>query len=161
MELNFHKQPWNGKADKHTVGVDLRGTNKTHCIGTIESVVPNKRFCLGSIPVYQFTSKTEVIRALVKEARKWTSVGRMFINMAAFYVGCLKTLQELEVPYVIPAIRNRKVEAIIREWMSIAKWIPNSSSYAHVVDHEMCWKEKVKTKLVVIYTPSVPIYSLP
>ena len=153
MGLDFHNQPWHGKDDKYAVGADLRGTNWAHRIGTIEVVIPHKRFCLGCIPVYQLTSKAKAIRTLVEEERRWATIGRLFIDRAAFNVECLKVLEDLEVPYVIPAIRNKKVETIIREGRHLARWVPNSNSYAHIVDYEIGQKEKVKTKLVVIYTP--------
>ena len=116
--LDIHKIPWFGKKrDSHVLGMEkVRGTNFGHGYASIECVEPSKRFTLSALPLNQFTTKKKIILYLVNEARKHVDISRLFLDREFFNIESINTLKEFSVPFVIPAIRNKKIGRMIQEF---------------------------------------------
>ncbi len=149
---DFHDLAWFGGEEVHLVGTNMAGTCWAHRIGTIESVVHGRRLCFQAVPVVQTTSKADVIDALVAGARRWCPIRRLFIDRAAFTVACLRKLDELKVPYVIPAQRNARVKRAIKEGRPFSKHA-GKGVYVRISQFTLGGKNTVTTTLVVLYRP--------
>lgn len=147
-----HDLAWFGGEEVHLVGTNMAGTNWAHRIWTIESVVQGRRLCFDSVPVVQTTSKSEILEALVAGARRWCPIRRLFIDRAAFTVACLRKLDELNVPYVIPAQKNARVKRAIKEGRPFSKHA-GKGVYVHITQFTLGGKDNVTTTLVIIYRP--------
>ena len=116
--LDKHKIPWFGKKkDGHVLGMErVRGTNFGHGYASIECVNSGKRFTLSALPLNQFTTKKKIIAHLVNEARKHIDISRLFLDREFFNIESINMLKELSAPFVIPVIRNKKIDRIIQEF---------------------------------------------
>ena len=116
--LDKHKIPWFGKKkDGHVLGMErVRGTNFGHGYASIECVNSGKRFTLSALPLNQFTTKKKIIAHLVNEARKHIDISRLFLDREFFNIESITVLKELSAPFVIPAIRNKKINRMIQEF---------------------------------------------
>ena len=116
--LDKHKIPWFGKKkDGHVLGMErVRGTNFGHGYASIECVNSGKRFTLSALPLNQFTTKKKIIAHLVNEARKHIDISRLFLDREFFNIESINVLKELSAPFVIPAIRNKKINRMIQEF---------------------------------------------
>jgi hypothetical protein len=147
-----HDLAWYGGEEVHLVGTNMAGTNWAHRIWTIESVVPGRRLCFNAVPVVQTTSKSDTLEVLVAGARRWCPIRRLFIDRAAFTVACLRKLDELKVPYVIPAQKNARVKRAIKEGRPFSRHA-GKGVYVHISQFTLGGKDKVTTTLVIIYRP--------
>ena len=94
----------------------VRGTNFGHGYASIECVEPGKRFTMSALPLNQFTTKKKIIAHLVNEARKHADISRLFLDREFFNIESINALKELPTPFVIPAIRNKKIDKVIQEF---------------------------------------------
>lgn len=116
--LDIHKIPWFGKRrDGHVLGMErVRGTNFGHGYASIEGVEPGKRLTLSALPLNQFTTKKKIIAHLINEARKHIDISRLFLDREFFNIESINVLKELSAPFVIPVIRNKKIDRKIQEF---------------------------------------------
>ena len=116
--LDIHKIPWFGKKkDSHVLGMErVRGTNFGHGYASIECVEPGKRFTMSALPLSQFTIKKKIISFLVNETRKHADISRLFLDREFFNIESINMLEELSTFFVIPAIKNKKINRIIQEF---------------------------------------------
>jgi Transposase DDE domain len=155
--LDIHKIPWFGKKKNHHVlGMErVRGTNFGHGYASLECVESGKRFTLAALPLNQFTSKKQIISSLVNKAKKHVMIDRLFLDREFFNVESINVLKELSTSFVIPAIRNKKIDRIIREFKQNCQKNPSyEEQYALIMEYIMKkGKESATFTLVVIVEP--------
>jgi len=152
--LDIHKIPWFGKKkNNHVLGMErVRGTNFGHGYASLECVESGKRFTLAALPLNQFTSKKQIISSLVNKAKKHVMIDRLFLDREFFNVESINALRELSTSFDIPAIRNKKIDKIIREFKQNCQKSPlYEEQYALIMEYIMKkGKESATFTLVVI-----------
>lgn len=151
--LDIHKIPWFGKKkDKYVLGAErFQGTSFGHGYASIECVENGKRFTLAALPLHQFITKEDIITSLLKESRKHVDIECLFLDRGFFNVESISTLLNLSIPFVIPAIRNKKVKGIVKEFKESCKKFAYKEHYSLIREYTMKKaKESVKFTLVVI-----------
>lgn len=154
--LDKHKIPWYGKnKDSHVVGMQqVRGTHFGHGYASIECVSNKKRFTLSALPLSQFTTKRKIIRFLVDESRKHVDISRLFLDREFFNVESINTLQQLSAPFVIPAIRNKKIVHIIQEFKKNCQAHPYEKHYLLITEYTLKhYKDYATVTLVIVVEP--------
>ncbi len=144
--LDKHKIPWFGKKkDGHVLGMErVRGTNFGHGYASIECVNSGKRFTLSALPLSQFTTKGKIIRFLVNEARKHIDISRLFLDREFFNIESITVLKELSAPFVIPAIRNKKINRMIQEFkQKCQKSPPYEERYTLIREYTLIKKAEI------------------
>jgi hypothetical protein len=150
--IDIHKIPYYGKhRDKHVVGMErARGTNYGYAYASIDRV-DDKTVTLAAIPLNQLTTKRKIITHLVKEARKYVSIARAFLDRGFFNIESIRTLLDLKVHFVIPAMKNKRVSRAVKEAHIKARRIPGRDSSVFITDYTMGKGENsVTIKLVVV-----------
>jgi putative transposase len=154
--LDIHKMPWFGKKkDGHVLGMEkVRGTNFGHGYASIECVEPGKRFTLSALPLNQFTTKNKIIVHLVNESRKHIDISRLFLDREFFNIESINTLKELSVPFVIPAIRNKKIDRMIQEFKRKCQIPPYEEHYSLITEYTLKkGRDSATFTLVIIVEP--------
>ena len=157
--FDYHDMVWYGKKNRRElVGIgNHRGTTLGHRYATIESVEEFQRYTFGMLPVTQTTAKTDVITSLVLQARLWNQIALLLLDRAFFNVPCINRLNALTVPFLMPAVRNSKIEGMIPIAIRLAKQLPNSPNSYYVTEYTMKEGHSKKTatfNLVFYFTPS-------
>ena len=155
--LDIHKIPWFGKRkDGHVLGMErVRGTNFGHGYASIEGVEPGKRFTLSALPLNQFTTKKKIIAHLVNEARKHIDISRLFLDREFFNIESINMLKELSAPFVIPVIRNKKIDRIIQEFkQKCQKSSPYEERYTLIREYTLKKGRDSATFILVIIVES-------
>lgn len=82
-----------------------KGTNLAFRFATICVVVDGIRFCLDwqILPANDWRSKRQVVRSLVTVARKQIAIERAFLDRGFYQAGVIKTLNELQLDYLVRA----------------------------------------------------------
>jgi len=137
--LDIHKIPWFGKKkDGHVLGMErVRGTNFGHGYASIECVEPGKRFTLSALPLNQFTTKKKIIAHLVNEARKHVDISRLFLDREFFNIESINALKELSALFVIPAIRNKKIDRMIQGFKQNCQSPPYEEHYSLITEYTL------------------------
>jgi len=151
--LDIHKMPYFGKhKDRNVIGMErVRGTSYGYGYASIECVNTKEPFTLAALPLDQLTTKKEIITKLVNEARKHVKIDRLFLDRGFFNVESIEALIDLKVPFIIPAVRNKRIKRIISEAHIKSQKIPATKCYASITDYTMKkGKHSVTMKLVVI-----------
>lgn len=151
VAVDCHDVPYYGSDRRHAVGTKrLRGTNYAHRLATVDVVMEGKRFCLHAVPMFQTTAKASALEALLDEAARWTTVRLLLADRGFYTAACLRLLNEMEVRYVIPAIRDRAVGPLVDRAVQEARWVPGTRAYARVLEHRV---GGVPTRLAVLHRP--------
>jgi putative transposase len=154
--LDKHKIPWFGKKkDGHVLGMErIRGTNFGHGYASIECVNSGKRFTLSALPLNQFTTKGNIIRFLVNETRKHVDISRLFLDREFFNIESINALKELSAPFVIPAIRNKKIGQMIQEFKQNCQAHPYEKRYSLIAEYTLKqYKDSATFTLVIVVEP--------
>lgn len=150
--IDIHRIPYFGKhRDKHVVGMEkARGTNYGYAYASIDRV-DDKTITLAATPLNQLTTKEETIKQLIKEARKYVSMAMAFLDRGFFNIESIRTLMDLDVPFVIPAVKNKRVNRILEEAHLKGKHIPCTDNNVFITDYTMGkGKNSITVKLVVV-----------
>jgi len=150
--IDIHKIPYFGKhRDKHVVGMErARGTNYGYAYASIDRV-DDRTVTLSAIPLNQLTTKREIITQLINNARKHVSIARVFLDKGFFNIESIRALMDLDVPFIIPAMKNKKVSRAVEEAHLKGRHIPCTDSDVFITDYTMEKGESsVTVKLVVV-----------
>ncbi len=99
----------------------------------------------------QLTTRKEIITELANRAKEYVDINRVFLDRGFFNIESIETLIDLKVPFIIPAVRNKRIERIIIEAHIKSQKIPATKCYASITDYTMKkGKHSVTMKLVVI-----------
>lgn len=156
VAIDTHDNAWFGEDLSHAVGTNqIRGTNYAHRYASIEIVENKKRLTLDAVPVDQFSDKSKVLEALITNAMAWVKIRRAYLDRGYFNVESIKLLRDSNVPFVIQAVKNPKINRMINEARSLSKVVPKSSSTVYITDYTMGTKKRSVTfKLVFLFTPA-------
>jgi len=133
----------------------VRGTNFGHGYASIECVNSGKRFTLSALPLNQFTTKKKIIAHLVNEARKHIDISRLFLDREFFNIESINMLKELSAPFVIPVIRNKKIDRIIQEFkQKCQKSSPYEERYTLIREYTLKKGRDSATFILVIIVES-------
>jgi putative transposase len=129
----------------------VRGTNFGHGYASIECVSTGKRFTLAALPLHQFTTKKKLIKYLVNETRKHVDISRLFLDREFFNIESINALKELSVLFVVPAIRNKKIDRMIREFEQKCRRPPYEKHYSLITEYTLeKGKDSATFTLVII-----------
>jgi len=94
-----------------------QGTDRAYKFATLCIVDPSVRFTLAWVPIDG--DDTDELQAalqhLIAEAREYIEINRVYCDRPFYRVHLVKTLQELDVEFVMRASKTRKMQAIIAE----------------------------------------------
>jgi len=121
---------------------------------SIESVEEGKRFTFHAVPINPFTNLCDAVSKLISKTREYIEIKLLLMDRAFFNADMLEFLIPRKfVPHIIPARRNKKIDALERAVRLKRLPIPNTPDSFYVVDNYPL-AGRVKIKLVFYFTPS-------
>lgn len=159
LAIDDHDMAWYGnKNRKELVSVkNRRGTKVGHRYTSIESVEDFERFTLASIPTKQFDAKEILIKYLVSEAKKWVDIALLLLDRGFYNVKCINMLSSLKVPFLMPVVRNKKIQKLQITALQSSQCISNSPDRYYVIEYSMRdsrSKETAIFNIVFYFTPN-------
>ena len=129
------------------------GTDYALRYASIESVESNLRFTFHAIPCTPFTDMCDVVHKLILKTQEYVpNISLLLMDRGFFNARVIDLLNNLNIPFVIPAVKNRKIAALIRTARRTRSTIPNTSDSFYLVDYLLA--EQAKTQLVFYFRPS-------
>ena len=122
-----------------------RGTNKCFRIATLEVCEAGRRFTLAVTPVFKGTKTAEVIRYLVRQARKHVRIKYLLMDRGFFSIDVFRALNSLKIKYIVCAKKTGKLLRSVEGKTHIQYTLEKpSDSYtinltAHRPDEETLW----------------------
>ena len=92
------------------------GTSKGFKFMTSNVVVEGLRFTVGAKPILEFTNEVEVLEYLIKEAMKYFEIECVYLDRHFFTVDFIAKLQELNVKFVMPAVKNPRIKELMKQY---------------------------------------------
>ena len=116
LAIDLHNIPYFGVyRGGHVVSVkNERGTNWGYQFASSQ-VVSGRRCTLHAIPMGQFDGKEEVLKTLLEVSRRHVVPSMTYLDRGFYTVGCLRFLEEHGGPYLMPARKDKKLSAEMRE----------------------------------------------
>ncbi len=118
MAIDFHDIMYYGDKDDTNVRGTKRkaGTNYCHQFATLEIVCGNCRLTLAVRKLsMDDDSKAEVIKDLIREARKHARISVLLLDRAFCNVPCIRALKRSRTRFVTPVPKDKKVKKAIKE----------------------------------------------
>ncbi len=145
-----------------------RGTSYGYTYATINIVQNGRRITLLCLPVKFGSNKEDIVRKLVTYAKKYIHVNRVFLDRGFFSAEVIKTLKELNVYFVMPAVKNKRVKEIVKEDKmnktlldyiqdpnsDVFKLYPDASIVPYTISNSA--RTQVSMKLVIVDSRKVP-----
>jgi hypothetical protein len=108
--VDFHDTLYYGEKVFGTMGCkSQRGTNKCFRLATLEVCEAGKRFTLAVVPVFKGTPTFEVVKYLVREARKHVKIKYLLLDRWFFAIDAFKALNRLKLKYIVCAKQSNKL----------------------------------------------------
>jgi len=108
--IDFHDDLYYGEKIFGTMGCkSQRGTNKCFRIATLEICEAGRRFTLAVMPVFKGTKTSEVVKYLVREARKHVKIKYLLLDRWFFAIDVFRSLNHLKLKYIVCAKQSRKL----------------------------------------------------
>lgn len=106
------------KNAKNVVGGKQEGgTSWAYCYGTIHVVEAGRRLTLSSMTINAFTEKADAAEKLISETRaRGFHIRLLLLDRAFFTIDVITKLKQLNVRFIIPAVKNDKVKEAMRNY---------------------------------------------
>ena len=117
VAIDFNLLEWYGEALPYIIRSKPRkGTDKFIAFATVAVVEDGKRFTLRVLPVTPFSDKKEIVRELLEYAMKFVKIKVVLMDRAFYSREIIEMLND-QIPFIIPAVNNKKV----RKYKEVAK----------------------------------------
>jgi putative transposase len=118
-----------------------KGTSHCFRFATINIVENGKRFTLLALPMHAFDNKHDVLNELLSYAKSKINIRNVYVDRGFFNVKCIEILEKQRVKWLMPAVRNRAIKKLMKEYDSPT-----------VLNYTMGRKnfDQVKFKLVIV-----------
>lgn len=117
LAIDLHDIPYYG--DRNNVWVvgtkKKAGTHYAFRYATIDVVEEGRRFTLGVIPMKCTDEMHEAVKQLISCAMKYVRIRLVLLDRGFFNVKCINALKEMRMRYLMPAVKNKKIAALIDE----------------------------------------------
>lgn len=144
--VDYHDDLYYGERVFGVMGCQSkRGTNKCFRIATLEVCEAGRRFTLAVTPVFKGTKTAEVIRYLVRQARKHVRIKYLLMDRGFFSIDVFRALNSLKLKYIVCAKKTGKLLGSVEGKTHIQYTLEKpSDSYtinltAHRPDEETLW----------------------
>lgn len=152
--LDWHDMGLYSEKIKEAVRTEPKdGTDYALRYLSIESVEEGKRFTFHAVPVTPFTNLCEAISKLISKTREYVDIKLMLMDRAFFNADELEFLIADNILHMIPARRNKKIDALARAVRLKRSSIPNTPDSFYIVPDYLLAK-RVRIQLVFYFTPS-------
>jgi len=119
VAIDVHDWLYYGSEDTPRVCVTNpdQGTDRAYKFATLCIVDPSVRFTLAWMPLAgdDTDELADALRQLVSTAREYVEINRVYCDRGFYRVHLLKTLEEIDVEFVVRATQTRKIQRFIRE----------------------------------------------
>jgi len=108
--IDFHDDLYYGGKCFGMMGCkSQRGTNKCFRIATLEVCEAGRRFTLAVTPVFKGTKTAEVVRYLVRQARKHVRIKCLLLDRWFFSIDVFRALTALKLKFIVCAKKTGKL----------------------------------------------------
>jgi hypothetical protein len=155
LAIDPHGMPFYGEYDGPEIcgAKHERGTSWTYKFAAI-SVVDGRRVMLQAIPMDQFSDKAQLIRELLRTARRFVKILAVYLDKEFYAVPYLKVLEASGERYIMPAKRDKKLNEEKRRYKPMSRVVgTRGCSYYKTVRTVVKGKESVDVQTVFLYRP--------
>jgi len=121
LAIDITEQMYYGDKNDYMVCETKPKDGTSHCFRyiTINVVENGKRFTLLALPMHKFTTKAKVVRKLIEYAKSKVKIRNVYLDRGFFNSEIINLLKELKVKFLMPAIRNIKIQRFMKEYKEI------------------------------------------
>ena len=121
LAIDITEQMYYGDKNDYMVCETKPKDGTSHCFRyvTINVVENGKRFTLLALPMHKFTTKAKVVRKLIEYAKSKVKIRYVYLDRGFFNSEIINLLKELRVKFLMPAIRNVKIQRFMKEYKEI------------------------------------------
>jgi putative transposase len=155
LAIDPHGMPFYGEYDGPEIcgAKHERGTSWTYKFAGI-SVVNGRRIMLQAIPMNQFTDKAQLIRELLRTARRFVKILAVYLDKEFYAVPYLKELEASGERYIVPVRSDKKLNEEKRRYKPLSRVVgTRGCSYYKTVRTVVSGKESVDVQTVFLYRP--------
>lgn len=157
VAFDLHVDPDYSKKHEGCIGYPkLPGTKYGMAYLSAESVSKNARFTFATTPIRAATSREDALKNQVEEVLKWTDISLALLDRGFATIYAFDLFTKLNKRFVIPMIRNERVNTLEKEAFRARRRIPGTSYSWHVIDNYVLGQDgqrQVAVKLVFFYEP--------
>ncbi len=138
VAFDYHVDPDYSEGHAGCIGHhDLPGTSYGMAYLSAESLDPRARLTLAATPITPFTNREKALREQLARVTRWLAIALAVADRAFFSVYALRLLLENARRFVVPAIRNTRIQSLGSVACRERQTIPGSPYSFFVVPYAM------------------------
>lgn len=157
VAFDLHVDPDYSKKHEGCIGYPkLPGTKYGMAYLSAESVTKKARFTFAATPIRAATNREEALKEQVEETLKWTDISLALLDRGFATIYAFDLFTRLKKRFVIPMIRNERVNTLEKEAFRLRRPIPGTPYSWHVIDNYVLGQDgprQVAVKLVFFCEP--------
>lgn len=144
LAIDITEQMYYGDKNDHMVCETKPKDGTSHCFRyiTINVVENGKRFTLLALPMHKFTTKAKVVRKLIEYAKSKVKIRHVYLDRGFFNSEIINLLKELRVKFLMPAIRNVKIQRFMKEYKEIQ---------SKIIDYDMGYRKYNRAEFKLVF----------
>ena len=144
LAIDITEQMYYGDKNDYMVCETKPKDGTSHCFRyiTINVVENGKRFTLLALPMHKFTTKAKVVRKLIEYAKSRVKIMHVYLDRGFFNSEIINLLKELRVKFLMPAIRNIKIQRYMKEYKEIQ---------SKIIDYDMGYRKYNRAEFKLVF----------
>ena len=144
LAIDITEQMYYGDKNDYMVCETKPKDGTSHCFRyiTINVVENGKRFTLLALPMHKFTTKAKVVRKLINYAKSKVKIRHVYLDRGFFNSEIINLLKELRVKFLMPAIRNIKIQRYMKEYKEIQ---------SKIIDYDMGYRKYNRAEFKLVF----------
>jgi len=144
LAIDITEQMYYGDKNDYMVCETKPKDGSSHCFRyiTINVVENGKRFTLLALPMHKFTTKAKVVRKLINYAKSKVKIRHVYLDRGFFNSEIINLLKELRVKFLMPAIRNIKIQRYMKEYKEIQ---------SKIIDYDMGYRKYNRAEFKLVF----------
>tara|TARA_Y100000310_G_scaffold258493_1_gene266936 strand:+ start:4493 stop:5632 length:1140 start_codon:yes stop_codon:yes gene_type:complete len=144
LAIDITEQMYYGDKNDYMVCETKPKDGTSHCFRyiTINVVENGKRFTLLALPMHKFTTKAKVVRKLIEYAKSKVKIRYVYLDRGFFNSEIINLLKELKVKFLMPAIRNVKIQRFMREYKEVQ---------SKIIDYDMGYRKYNRAEFKLVF----------
>ena len=144
LAIDITEQMYYGDKNDYMVCETKPKDGTSHCFRyiTINIVENGKRFTLLALPMHKFTTKAKVVRKLIEYAKSKVKIRHIYLDRGFFNSEIINLLKELRVKFLMPAVRNIKIQRFMKEYKEIQ---------SKIIDYDMGYRKYNRAEFKLVF----------
>ncbi len=144
LAIDITEQMYYGDKNDYMVCETKPKDGTSHCFRyiTINVVENGKRFTLLALPMHKFTTKAKVARKLITYVKSKVKIRYVYLDRGFFNSEIINLLKELKIKFLMPAVRNVKIQRYMKEYEEIQ---------SKIIDYDMGYRKYNRAEFKLVF----------